>query len=1705
MRRILPVIFSLFILLATVDSFATTQQKQAVEPYPVHLSIMAAETNKPLHNVLIEFREEKNPEKIIASVTSDPNGKAAVQLPKGNYIYLCKAAGYGISRQWLYLNGDDKEERKVWLNKAASFGGRLLDGKGKPLAGFRLAVDRLFSTETDSEGRFSFNELDSHGHDLTLEQSGWVFEKSIYPQVRAGEKRQLGDLTVRHAASLEINVKLTDSIRIASPSGISITVNGSSIWRSGKLNGKGNVKIGMLPPGTYKVSVSDERMEQTETQILLKEEENLQVSLKVTPRPPSVEIEEYGDLVLSNRTVSVRGYGLWINSAKATIYRIQPERLINNSVELSKPEEIPDNILKSVKSFNVIFKKPKNEHRTRTRFKLPPLPPGMYLLTLEAEGATARIAFLSSNLGVVAKSSADGTLLQAVHLHTGKPVQGVRFYGNAPDRPATTSVADGTASWDTAKYGSKIVARHGNSLAILSLAADEGDERKSGIKGYLYTERTAYRPGQTVYYKGILRKNAGDDYQLPPAGDVTIKVTDSGEKTVFEETVTSGTSGSFHGQFKIPETPALGEFSIVASKNEEQWRGSFKVLEYRKPEFEVKLNSTEKYWLGGSQIPLKLAARYYFGAPVANGKVTWRLYSQPWYQDDPAGGGFSEENYRFGGYSEFIGEGEAKLDPDGTASITVSAKTHEQPVIYSIEADVTDISGRMVSGSASLTVTPSLLDVRIKGDEYLLKPGIKTIFTARVADWNGKPEPEQPVIMEIEQQRYDSKSRTWSWKAVATVNGATGFDGAARLAYIFPDSGYWRIRAVTFDSRKRRSFDETYSWVWNEGSRWAGSYRELEAEFDRKSYKPGDTARLIVRSPGTGGSLLFTLEGRRIHKQQIIPVTSQVQVIEIPVTKELAPNIYVSLVTIHAGRFYHQEGLLKVEHNPGKLELEVKAERQIYAPGETARISIRSSSAQKPVPAEISLALVDEAIFAVAPETREEIYNFFRGRRDHLVRTLYSFPRLYLGGASKDAAAAALDEDLEGIKTRKQFKDTAGWFPILVTDIKGELTAEALLPDNLTTWRATAIGHTLQQDFGTGKTTFISRLPFMARLAPPRFLVAGDRIQIPALLTDASNKEQQVKGMVESTGLTLTGDTVFSGTVPAGGSLRREIDALAKQAGEATLRLSAAGTEGKDALELTIPILPNSLQREQNGAVEASSGKGETVQNLPADSLPGTAIINATFSPTVAGSIAPALERLIDFPYSCTEQTIARFVPAVYAGKMVKTGDAVSPATAAKLPVIIAEGLKHLADFQHEDGGWGWWKSSPSNPGMTALVMDGLAIAKKAGIQIDEQMINQGKKALERMLPAAEPLEAALLYRAFTAHGGRDTATEKRLVAAFDNLSPDGIIAVAESLQNLGKRENAAKMLEKMESLIKKDSTTAWIPDNSSKRGWGSSSIEITASFLSATSRIIPDYHLNPSLARYLARGQNGGWWQTTYGSANSVIALADYYANSREDESSYTARLLINDKEIQRYKVERGRLTSGTQKISANASAGKNSIVLEKLSGTGNPSVTTSLKYRVTPDKARQSSALGIERKVYRIKSAESGGEWRHEYEPLKRDETVKKGEDLEIRLLVKNSSDLEYIILEEQLPAGFEVRQADKDPRYSGEAFYRGWYDHKEQRDATMAWFIGSLPAGQHEFRFVIRPELKGKVTALPTSVWPMYQPELKSEGEIWKVEVR
>lgn len=1689
-----------------VDSYAAA-------PPQAEITILAAETNKPLPDALVELFPNDRAARPLQVMKSDREGKLWPKLPKGNYRYLVRLEGYGISTGYLYIDGKEKAISSSWLNKAANLSGRLVDSNGNGISGIRLSMDGLHQATSGPDGRFRFDALDAHGHSLTIEDAGWTFDKPAYPQLSAGESKNMGDIPVRRAAVISIRLKLSDHSRLTSPSGTGVSLSGNGVWRSGKTNADGILELGSLPPGNYTVATTDSHLNRTEQQVSLEEGKRHELTLQITPRPPSLEIEEYGDLFLPGKAVNLKVNGLWTSSATATLFRIPAETVLSGRLEPGHNPSLQTDTLKPVKSFTVKMKPSRNGTRYSGKIAMPPMQPGAYLLSIKGSEAKGSMAFLVTRLGLVAKVAPDSTLIMASDLITGRPLANVAITGRMADDASLSGKGkagtgnDGTVIWDIAKQGSIIIGQSGDNLAIMPLANAESRERQPETKGYIYTERTAYRPGQTVYFKGIVRNIAGDGYSLPTMKTVRVKIIDPGEKMVHEASIAVNRFGSFSGSFTLAATPSLGEYGLTATGGDEIWNGSFKVLEYRKPEFEVKLSPLGEHHLGGRQVPVRIAGRYYFGAPVAGGKVSWRAYTtplEPWGEDE-AGGGFGTEQHQYGGYGEFVGEGEATLDENGEALLQITSKTNPVPVTYQIEADITDQGARRVAGETRFTVVPAMVDVRIKSEQYLLKPGQKAGFTVKVSDWKGNVKPGVPVKISVEEQRYDKKRRISSWHETGVLSGRTGSDGYTRLEHIFPRTGYWRLTAKGNDAEGRTSIRETFAWVWKDGSSWDGNYRELQAELDHRIYRPGDTARLIVRSPAKGATMLLTLEGRRIHQRNLIKLASAVQVVEIPVTEELAPNIHLSAVVIHGGRFFQQNGLLKVDLQPGRLDLAVKPEREIYRPGDRVRIKVQSSADGKPARPEISLAVVDEAIFAVAPEIREEIYSFFRGRRDHRITTIHSFPRLYLGGASKDAALKEAGDEMKGLKTRKLFKDTAAWFPILETGPDGTITAELDLPDNLTTWRATAVGHTADSLFGSGRAAFKVRLPFMARLNPPRFLTAGDRLQIPGILTDMSGNEQQVSGRFESERLALSGESSFIATIPGGGTLRRDITVMPQNAGQAVLRFSGKGAEGGDSLELAIPVQHRSLQREELAGISTKGSSGETTLNLPPDAEAGSGVITATFSPGIASSLTPALERLISFPYGCTEQTLSRFLPAVYAARLLGENSGVlTPETAKKLPMILSEGLRRLGELQHTDGGWGWWKGDNTKAEITAMVMTGVAAARRSGLVVDDTMLKRGLKSLEEQIRQAKPLQTALLYRALALNGGKSEQADKKLARDWKKLSAEGKIAWADALLEMKRNSEAMDLLSELKNELRQEGTASFMPEDGKGWRWGSSSIEMSAALLSTLLRTGGQEAVTSRIAEYLTRRQAGGWWRTTAGSSAAVMALAEYIIATGEMKADYNAELRHNGQPVAFFKVNSGRITKGERLISIPSSQGRNQLQLLRDNPSGNAYVAGTLNYRLPIEKTATTPGIKVERSIYRISSARTGDTWRNEYTPIKPGDPVKVGEDIEIRITVRNDRELEYVILEDRLPAGFELRQTDRDPRYSNEAFYQGWYDHRERRDNLMAWFIGRLPAGSHEFRSIVYPELAGSVTALPASLWPMYSPELRSESRALKIEI-
>ncbi len=1709
-------VFSIFLVLAVMSVVLFSQPVlAAVGTGYLDGTVLSAETNQPLPGAALEFkRSHLRKPPALFHAASNAEGRFTVAVPAGTYQYLVRKSGFGLLEGTAVVTAGKKVELPLPLNREATVFGKVVAADGKPLAGLEVSFGRYARGRTDAAGRFTVPALNEGWYELRLDHPTWVPERQISFSLAAGERKDAGEVVVRKAGSLL--VRLVAGNRPVA--GAEVSLSGSIAYRYGKTDKKGMVRFAKLPPGSYSLESYDERLTQASSNVDVSEGKSSSVRLPAVFRPPSLSLDDPGRVILPGSVIPVSLRGLWVRQAKVSVYAVDEARLLDGTVDPATPAAIKIDARKPLREQTVNLAGQRFTHYRRATLKLKPLPPGLYLVEAKHKGTVARSTFLVTRLGLVAKASPGGTLLFAADLVDGQALDGVEIAAAAvspgasalPALLGTTGVDGLLASRNTAA-SVRFIGRKNDSLAVFQVTAMKAGKQE--LKGYLYTERPAYRPGQTVYFKGVLRKMVGEGYALSGTEKVLVTIADSGDQTLLEKEYPVSPSGSFTGEFVLPAQPPLGDYTVRAAAGNATFQTSFKVLEYRKPEFEVTVAAGRKYSIGGDPVPVSLKARYYFGAPVVAGKVKYRIYSRPFYRfesdrDDDS----DDRDYDFDGYADFLGEGEAITDSGGMALVTIDTRPLDAPHVYTVEFDVADLAGREVSSTASFTVTPSLIDLSVRPLSYLCSPQKVTEIEVTSSTWEGKPVSAQ-VHVTVEEQVYDRTSRSHVYRKLAEREVATDASGRAVISQTFPRPGYWRVSAVTTDERGLKAAGDGWVWVWREGYAWDTSYRELGVELDKKSYQPGETARVIVKSPVAGASLLVTVEGREIYSQRVIRSAGSVEVVEIPVSEGMAPYVFVSAVEIEKGHFYSRTRTLRVDSRPDLLELKVASDKALYAPGDKVRLAVSARDGKgAPREAELSLAVVDEALFAVAPETRPDIYRFFRGTREHRVLTLNSFPRVYLGGAAK-AGKSLAEDNLAGIKVRKVFKDTAFWLPILATGADGRAEAEFELPDNLTTWRATAVGFNDRSEFGTGRHSFIARLDVMARLQPPRFLTVGDRMNIPGIITNMTDSQRSVSGIFETKGLSLLGENRFAGTVSPAGTLRRDMSVMAETSGEALLRLRALAGDRGDAMELTIPVITRGMKRVSQGNIVLRGSEGETVVTLPESAMGEGAVLDLSVAPTLTASLNESLQELIDFPYGCVEQTMSRFLPAVQVKKLLgSTRFLLSAEVAEKLEQVLDEGLRRLYDFQHEDGGWGWWKEDATDPYLTAHVLYGLALARKAGVPVRNESYDRGLQFLADRIEKGSLDELPALYRAFNLAGRNSVVVEKRIETGWHQLRPSQRVQYLEALLNRSEKDRAAALLTELKKGLRKEGSAAWLQDEDAYSWWYSwrwsgSAVETTALLLESQLALDPHDPLVSALAEFLVRKRSGRWWNTTRGTATVVTALAGYAVATGELDASYTARLSLNGRALERYVVENGRLIQGKSALSIPMTAlqrGENRLRLEREGSEGVLYLSARLGYFVPPEAAGQAQGLAIERRIYRLAPRQNRGAWRMEYQPLQPGEKLAPDDDVEVRLTVDNKEDMNFVIIEDRLPAGFEVRETRTDTRFASYSSYWDWYTHQERHDERMAFFLDVLPAGRHEFRYVIYPELTGNVLALPAAVWPMYVPALRAESGLWQVGV-
>lgn len=719
------------------------------------------------------------------------------------------------------------------------------------------------------------------------------------------------------------------------------------------------------------------------------------------------------------------------------------------------------------------------------------------------------------------------------------------------------------------------------------------------------------------------------------------------------------------------------------------------------------------------------------------------------------------------------------------------------------------------------------------------------------------------------------------------------------------------------------------------------------------------------------------------------------------------------------------------------------------------------------------------------------------------------------GGAAVPASAAApmmlgemVAQDKAGLETegvpasessvqvRSDFRSTIIWQPDVKTDANGQATVNVKYPDSLTGWKTTARAATRGNQFGIASATTRTKQPLIVRLQAPRFFVVGDTVTISAVVNNNTEEELVVRPEIEVGGV-LAGtrlEPAASLTVAANGEARANWVLVISKPGEAKIKVAARGGKYADAMEKTYLAHEHGIEKfiSKSGKVR---GNDITVKlDLTKERKADSTSLTVQVTPSLAVTMLDALPYLIDYPYGCTEQTMSRFLPVVITAKTLRDvgldpedvmgrlfgGIETNTATAthpkgkknlAELDAMTKAGLERLYDFQHSDGGWGWWKEGDSDHWMTAYVVWGLTLAKEAGVNIKPETLERGVSFLDKSLVEQEEnpdmqafmLHAAASYwKVFMSTTPASAAVPRNQEKAFDNLwkNREKLNAYTRSLLALSahyfwKNQEAKTLIENLENGVKRDErpdSSVLIggkPENAAVMGtahwgedgiywrWSEGGVEATAFALRALLAIDPQNKLIEPVTNWLIKNRRGAQWSNTRDTAIVLLALNDYLRVSGELKPELEYELLVNGKSIAKKKV------SGTDVFNAPSRF------------TVNPTdLTERNEVRIVRKQGDTPIYFAVEAKIFSLEEPipPAGNEifvkreyfklvgrptllkgYVYDKEPLRDGESVKSGERVETLITIEAKNNYEYLVFEDLKPAGFEAVEIR-----SGESLY-------------------------------------------------------------------
>jgi uncharacterized protein YfaS (alpha-2-macroglobulin family) len=1038
--------------------------------------------------------------------------------------------------------------------------------------------------------------------------------------------------------------------------------------------------------------------------------------------------------------------------------------------------------------------------------KIDALPMGMYAIIVSADekfSAKNNIinyaVFQVSKLSLITQYTGSGFVLDR---KDGNPVAGATielYRENYRNNGYELEVAEELVSAKDGSFSLKKKSREYSAFAVekgddrLYLSEymgfyDPGKPPASRVQTFFFTDRSIYRPGQTVYFKGIMVSSVKEGRENNVIANEATEVTfyDANGQKVTSQQLKTNEFGSISGSFIAPEGVLSGNMRI----GDKHGSVYFSVEEYKRPKFAVVFDTLNSSYALNETVSIKGVATAYAGNTIDNANVVYRVVRNVrwpnWWSHYYWGGPTSP--------SMEITNGTTQTGKDGSFTITFntipdkSVNPQSLPVFsYTVYADVTDVNGETRSGSETVnagytsitlsamlpeTATPAVLDTIKILTRNLNNAFVPATVQVHISRLQGPSQllrkrlwamPDQYIMDSLAFKQYfpldefGNEADPLTWEKAAGVFNATITTTAGGSVAIpvtaWQENGWYAVELETTDKNGKQINERKLVQVWDKNNT-GKTQQQLVVVPQSQTVAPGEIAAVHIASGYDNVHII-----QQEQRVQDGTSTTSFKYNGMPrswtrtITEADRGGIGLGWVMVKDNRVYMQQSYVRVPYTNKELNISWATHRDKLLPRakETWTMTVRGDKKDQ-IAAEMVAGLYDASLDAfrphqwniaglypqlqiqlqwntpgfrvsgnmnlVFPDHRE--YNRYEKRYDEIavfspygmrqirlrgqaslesvVVTAVGYDRQLSGRAAglnaapqammEEAHANVADGDFktsdvteppaimvapatpQNITARKDFRETAFFYPLLKTDAAGNVQFTFTMPEALTEWKLLTLAHTKDMRIGVLDGKIKTQKDLMVMPGLPRFLRQGDRIAISTKVSNLSTQAvngtatlqllnaETLQPLDDAFGLTEN-TKVFTAPASQSTNASWEVNVPTNLLTPVVIRITATAGGFTDGEENVIPVLTNRMLVTEtlplwingNGSKKFSFDKlkhADTSNTLQHHNL------SVEYTGNPAWYAVQALPYLMEYPYECAEQTFNRYYATAMAAHIVQ-------------------------------------------------------------------------------------------------------------------------------------------------------------------------------------------------------------------------------------------------------------------------------------------------------------------------------------------------------------------------------------------------------------------------------------------------------------------